>query len=47
MEGRAVALVSDPTQGAQDEFGRSLFYVDRDDGADGLDGDNDGVACES
>ena len=32
--GRAVTLVSDPTQGAQDRFGRSLFYVDRDDGLD-------------
>jgi endonuclease YncB( thermonuclease family) len=32
--GRAVTLVSDPTQGAQDQFGRSLFYVDRDDGLD-------------
>jgi micrococcal nuclease len=32
--GRAVTLVPDPTQGAQDRFGRSLFYVDRDDGLD-------------
>jgi endonuclease YncB( thermonuclease family) len=32
--GRAVTLVGDPTQGAQDRFGRSLFYVDRDDGLD-------------
>jgi endonuclease YncB( thermonuclease family) len=32
--GRAVTLVSDPTQGALDEFGRSLFYVDRHDGLD-------------
>jgi endonuclease YncB( thermonuclease family) len=32
--GRAVSLVSDPTQAAQDQFGRSLFYVDRDDGLD-------------
>jgi endonuclease YncB( thermonuclease family) len=30
--GRAVTLVSDPTQDAVDHFGRSLFYVDRDDG---------------
>jgi endonuclease YncB( thermonuclease family) len=34
VAGRAVTLVSDPTQPAQDEFGRSLFYVDRDDGVD-------------
>jgi endonuclease YncB( thermonuclease family) len=32
--GRAVILVSDATQPAQDQFGRSLFYVDRDDGLD-------------
>jgi endonuclease YncB( thermonuclease family) len=32
--GRSVSLVSDPTQPAQDSFGRSLFYVDRDDGVD-------------
>jgi endonuclease YncB( thermonuclease family) len=32
--GRAVTLVSDPTQGAEDRFGRSLFYLDRDDGLD-------------
>jgi endonuclease YncB( thermonuclease family) len=32
--GRAIALVGDPTQGGQDRFGRSLFYVDRDDGLD-------------
>jgi endonuclease YncB( thermonuclease family) len=32
--GRAVNLVSDPTQDAVDRFGRSLFYVDRDDGLD-------------
>jgi endonuclease YncB( thermonuclease family) len=32
--GRAVTLVPDPTQGAQDRFGRALFYVDRDDGLD-------------
>lgn len=32
--GRAVTLVGDPTQGALDRFGRSLFYVDRDDGLD-------------
>jgi hypothetical protein len=32
--GRAVTLVSDPTQDAVDQFGRSLFYVDRDDGLD-------------
>ena len=31
---RAVTLVSDPTQPAADRFGRSLFYVDRDDGLD-------------
>ena len=31
---RAVALRSDPTQGAVDRFGRSLFYVDRTDGLD-------------
>jgi endonuclease YncB( thermonuclease family) len=31
---RAVTLVSDPTQPAQDSFGRSLFYVDRHDGMD-------------
>jgi endonuclease YncB( thermonuclease family) len=34
VHGRAVTLVSDPTQPAQDSFGRSLFYVDRDDGMD-------------
>ena len=35
---RNVTLVSDPTQAALDSFGRSLFYVDRDDGLDvGLD----------
>ena len=32
--GRNVTLVSDPTQDAIDSFGRSLFYVDRDDGLD-------------
>lgn len=32
--GRAVTLVGDPTQDAVDRFGRSLFYVDRDDGVD-------------
>jgi endonuclease YncB( thermonuclease family) len=32
--GRTVTLVTDPTQGAVDESGRSLFYVDRDDGLD-------------
>ena len=32
--GRVVNLVSDPTQDAVDRFGRSLFYVDRDDGLD-------------
>jgi endonuclease YncB( thermonuclease family) len=32
--GRNVTLVSDPTQGAIDDFGRSLFYVDRDDALD-------------
>jgi endonuclease YncB( thermonuclease family) len=32
--GRAVTLVSDPSQGAQDEFGRWLFYVDRHDARD-------------
>lgn len=32
--GRIVNLVSDPTQDAIDRFGRSLFYVDRDDGLD-------------
>jgi endonuclease YncB( thermonuclease family) len=32
--GHAVSLVSDPTQPARDRFGRSLFYVDRDDGVD-------------
>jgi endonuclease YncB( thermonuclease family) len=32
--GRNVTLVSDPTQGATDRFGRSLFYIDRDDGLD-------------
>jgi hypothetical protein len=34
-EGQPVNLVSDPTQDAVDQFGRSLFYVDRI--ADGLD----------
>jgi micrococcal nuclease len=33
-EGQQVTLVSDPTQGAVDQFGRSLFYVDRTDGVD-------------
>jgi endonuclease YncB( thermonuclease family) len=33
-EGRAVNLVTDPTQGTVDSFGRSLFYVDRTDGVD-------------
>ena len=32
--GRTVNLVSDPTQDAVDRFGRSLFYVDRDDRLD-------------
>ena len=32
--GRNVTLVSDPTQDAVDQFGRSLFYVDRDDALD-------------
>jgi endonuclease YncB( thermonuclease family) len=32
--GRNVNLVSDPTQDAVDRFGRSLYYVDRDDGLD-------------
>jgi len=35
VEGRPVNLVGDPTQGATDQFGRSLFYVDR--VSDGLD----------
>lgn len=34
-EGQPVNLVSDPTQDAVDQFGRSLFYVDRI--ADGVD----------
>jgi micrococcal nuclease len=33
-EGQQVNLVSDPTQDATDQFGRSLFYVDRLDGVD-------------
>ena len=32
--GRSVLLVGDPTQDAIDGFGRSLFYIDRDDGLD-------------
>jgi endonuclease YncB( thermonuclease family) len=32
--GRSVSLTADPTQEEVDRFGRSLFYVDRDDGAD-------------
>ena len=32
--GRTVNLVTDPTQGPVDRFGRSLYYVDRDDGLD-------------
>jgi len=32
--GQSVNLVSDPTQGALDRYGRSLFYVDRTDGLD-------------
>jgi micrococcal nuclease len=32
--GRNVTLVSDPSQDAVDRFGRSLYYVDRDDGLD-------------
>jgi endonuclease YncB( thermonuclease family) len=32
--GRSVTLVSDPARGGMDDFGRSLFYVDRDDGLD-------------
>src|SRR5688572_19252462 len=32
--GRSVNLAGDPTQDAVDRFGRSLFYVDRDDGLD-------------
>jgi putative transposase len=31
--GRPVSLTADPTQDEVDRFGRSLFYVDRDDGA--------------
>ena len=34
MEGRAVNLVSDPTQNTEDRYGRSLLYVDRTDGLD-------------
>jgi micrococcal nuclease len=34
VEGRAVTLTADPTQDAVDRYGRSLFYVDRDDGLD-------------
>jgi endonuclease YncB( thermonuclease family) len=34
LEGQAVVLVSDPTQDAEDQFGRSLLYVDRSDGRD-------------
>jgi micrococcal nuclease len=33
-EGRDVVLVSDPTQDQVDQYGRSLFYVDRNDGID-------------
>ncbi len=33
-DGQAVTLVGDPTQGATDRYGRSLFYVDRSDGLD-------------
>ena len=33
-EGQQVNLVSDPTQDAVDQFGRSVFYVDRIDGVD-------------
>jgi micrococcal nuclease len=33
-EGQQVNLVSDPSQDAVDQFGRSLFYVDRADGVD-------------
>jgi micrococcal nuclease len=33
-EGQTVELVSDPTQGAVDVYGRSLFYLDRTDGVD-------------
>ena len=32
--GRSVTLVGDPTQDAIDRYGRSLYYVDRDDGLD-------------
>jgi micrococcal nuclease len=32
--GRNVTLVSDPTQDRLDSFGRSLFYVDREEGLD-------------
>ena len=34
VEGRAVNLVSDPTQNTEDRYGRSLLYVDRTDGLD-------------
>src|SRR5687767_11878384 len=34
VSGRAINLISDPTQDAVDRFGRSLYYVDRDDGLD-------------
>jgi micrococcal nuclease len=32
--GQHVSLIGDPTQGEIDRYGRSLFYLDRDDGAD-------------
>jgi hypothetical protein len=34
VQGRAVTLTPDPTQDAVDRYGRSLFYIDRDDGLD-------------
>jgi micrococcal nuclease len=34
VEGRAVTLAPDPTQDTVDRYGRSLFYVDRNDGLD-------------
>ncbi|MBN1609254.1 MAG: thermonuclease family protein [Polyangiaceae bacterium] len=33
-QGKAVSLVTDPTQATVDRYGRSLFYVDRTDGLD-------------
>jgi endonuclease YncB( thermonuclease family) len=50
--GHTVSLVTDPSQDAVDQFGRSVFYVDGpvrvsgDDPYD-LDRDGDGVGCDS